>query len=202
MRLDDVLLMLRDALRRYHKTPKRLEIEPELLEEIEWFLTKYREHVNYNVERPNPKAPPNREKKDDSAFWGTSSAEAQHRRQYEGSFSFEEIYRRASEHMNQQKSQWEKANFYSYAEADAAQAERMWKAAFGPDDLKPKPKKERQKKPWPEVLGVRPTATRMEIMKAYRSLAMRFHPDRKPEGNSEKMQEINVAKDEALGDTV
>lgn len=52
-------------------------------------------------------------------------------------------------------------------------------------------------RPWYEVLGIRQTATKVEILKAYRSLAMRHHPDR-PGGNAAKMQEINVAKDEAM----
>lgn len=51
-------------------------------------------------------------------------------------------------------------------------------------------------KPWYEVLGLRPEATMPQRVKAYRSLAQKFHPD-KPGGSHEKMSELNQAKKEA-----
>lgn len=56
-----------------------------------------------------------------------------------------------------------------------------------------------------EVLGVKPTATRDEIMTAYRKLVRQYHPDYLQERGDElkqladrKMKEFNLAKEEAL----
>ena len=45
-----------------------------------------------------------------------------------------------------------------------------------------------------EVLGVNENASETEIKKAYRSLSLKYHPDRNSDGNSTtKFQEINAA---------
>jgi len=45
-----------------------------------------------------------------------------------------------------------------------------------------------------DILGVSKTASDIEIKKAYRSLSLKYHPDRNPDpGASEKIQEINSA---------
>lgn len=49
------------------------------------------------------------------------------------------------------------------------------------------------------ILGVKPGATNDEIVKAYRKLAMRYHPDRKPHGDTKKFQELQQAKRELIG---
>lgn len=52
------------------------------------------------------------------------------------------------------------------------------------------------KTPWHSVLGVRPEATREEIVAAHRRLATERHPDRG--GSHEMMADLNRARDEAL----
>ncbi len=53
------------------------------------------------------------------------------------------------------------------------------------------------RKAWHEVLEVAPDASREAIQAAYRRLAKLHHPDHG--GSTEKMAEINAARDEALG---
>ena len=52
-----------------------------------------------------------------------------------------------------------------------------------------------------EILGVNNDASDIEIKKAYRTLSLKYHPDRNPsEEATKKFQEINEAY-ETLGDT-
>ena len=55
-----------------------------------------------------------------------------------------------------------------------------------------KDKLEDHKDPY-EVLGVPRTATDAQIKKAFRSLALRYHPDKNPNAAPEKFNEINAA---------
>jgi len=51
-----------------------------------------------------------------------------------------------------------------------------------------------------EILGISPDATEADVKKAYRSLSLKYHPDRNPsEDAKEKIQKINEAY-ETLGD--
>lgn len=76
-----------------------------------------------------------------------------------------------------------------------------WGSTNFNEDRKEEPKNANPEegRPWPEVLGVRSTATKSEIEKAYRSLAMKYHPDRKPHGDTKKFQTINAAYRRAGG---
>lgn len=53
-----------------------------------------------------------------------------------------------------------------------------------------------------KTLGVSKTASKEEIKKAYKKLAMKYHPDRSKEANAEeKFKEVNEAKDILTDDT-
>ena len=59
-----------------------------------------------------------------------------------------------------------------------------------------------QKRDYYDVLGVAKSASKEEIKKAYRKLAMQYHPDRNP-GNKEaeaKFKEASEAADVLLSD--
>jgi hypothetical protein len=66
-----------------------------------------------------------------------------------------------------------------------------------PPAPKPQPGNKRR---WHEILSVPASATKDEIKKAHRKLAMQFHPDRYKEADGHaRMSEINTARDEGLG---
>lgn len=106
------------------------------------------------------------------------AADEMRRRQQES--MFEDLRRR--------QKKWEEEAFsYSYGGRSGGRQE-------GPK----RQEKESHKTDY-EVLGVRPGASKQEIMKAYRSLAMRYHPDRKPHGDTKKFQELEGAKRRLMG---
>lgn len=108
---------------------------------------------------------------------GTEGFEQYRRRQEE--------QRRAYENMRYENMRNSK---FSWGSADEPRKE---------EPKKPPPRSNARKRPWFEVLGVPPDSTRDTIVRAYRKLALKNHPDRG--GDHEKMSEINQAKDEALG---
>lgn len=130
----------------------------------------------------------------------------------QGSFTFEDLYNSAFRNSSFWSDQFGESATQQEARRRQTEEElrRFWKErpfGRGPytkynhytyeEASRPPPKQEKPKRPWYEVLGLRPGATKSQINNAYRSLAMRFHPDRKG-GSHEKMSEINVARNEGL----
>lgn len=68
-----------------------------------------------------------------------------------------------------------------------------WRAAFG--EAMSMPEAEEilgDDSPW-SVLGIKPGASDTEIKKAFRRLALKYHPDRKTTGNAEMFKKIKAA---------
>lgn len=110
--------------------------------------------------------------------------------------AFEEIFRR-----------WENSTFGSafrsssraYEEAfGSARQQRKQEETFNwGNNEKQRRAPPKRGKPWFEVLGIPPDSNRDTIMRAYRKLASKHHPDRAG-GSTTLMAEINKAKDEGL----
>lgn len=49
-----------------------------------------------------------------------------------------------------------------------------------------------------DILGINPGASKEEMKKRFRELALKYHPDKKPYGNSEKFIQIQTAYEELL----
>lgn len=141
----------------------------ELAEDILWFLQMLRRREGYDVERPHRYDDPRRERNYENPFSGTGASEEWIRQQQE----FHRHWKSAFEDMFQQKKPHEESFQWGTPQNRSS-----------------------RRRPWHEVLGVRPDATLAQRQKAYRSLAMQYHPDRKG-GSNEKMQELNQAKKEA-----
>lgn len=108
----------------------------------------------------------------------------------------EEARRRAEDVFRGFSKQWQES-FYS-SDFEELFRERSRKSREGEETYTwEEPTK--AKRPWTTVLGVDGGATRDEIMKAYRRLAQKLHPD-KAGGSKEAFQELQEAKRTALGE--
>ncbi len=171
MKLDTVRTELRAALERFHKglgSP----IDPDMIEDILWFLDLLRKTQGYDVERPVRK--PQRPQFDQAAFEEILRAQRD---------TWEDLFRYAqgdAKRSNQWKHEYDSSYFWGHSAKEEEPHE------------KPKQPDPPAKRPWHAVLGVRPDATIQQRQKAYRSLAMKYHPDRG--GSHEKMAELNAAK--------
>lgn len=56
-----------------------------------------------------------------------------------------------------------------------------------------------QKRHWSKVLGLHGNVGKADMIKAYHSLAKKYHPD-SPGGSAQKMKELNVARDEFMAE--
>lgn len=72
----------------------------------------------------------------------------------------------------------------------------MMNRAFAGFTALPRPSTPDRPKPWHEVLGCRPDATKDEIERAYRAAAKKAHPD--AGGNDDWMAAVNTARDEGM----
>lgn len=190
MKLDTVRDKLRLTLESFYKSQGPIGIDPSLIEDTLWFLDLLRKTQGYDVERPayrgrtaNEQAQAQEEilqeyirnywKKDSESAW----------RQGE---TFEEIMRRAEERMQKERHQYQRSNQYQRFNWGSSEEEKKKS-----DQPPPTP----GKRMWNEVLGVPLDAPRATRQKAYRKLAMKFHPDRG--GSHEKMAELTQAAREA-----
>lgn len=81
------------------------------------------------------------------------------------------------------------AGFKDWQEARSSYEKEQGEKIF---DEEAKPQK------WWQVLGLRPESTKSQITKAYRRLAQKYHPDKKPHGDTEMFKKINAAYKEGL----
>ncbi len=109
------------------------------------------------------------------------------RRAGAGSTTWDEIFGRKSRYQQEQDRKYDDA-FRQYRERQQGNSNRARPNQAG-------------KKPWYEVLGVPPSASKATIKAAWRKLAKQYHPD-KPENRTKEAEEmirqINIAKDEGL----
>jgi hypothetical protein len=190
MDLDTLLAAIRNALRMAERQGPdwrgriEMRIDIEALDHIEWHLSNHRRTVG-NTSRPPPRdTRENKAQQDRETAWeyqrkreqekARARAEERAKNEYrwDGNSAFYEEFREYS------RGDWEKI-------FDDAYKRSSHSYQYGKID-------EKKKRPWTEVLGIRPTATKAEATKAYRRLCMRWHPDR-PNGDHEKFVELQQA---------
>jgi hypothetical protein len=169
MKLDTLIDYLTNALSAYTKG-KSFPLNPDAVEDIIWFLRLLRKREGYNVERPVRAERARPQPEIDPAYFEELLRKAESWRDV-----FEEL---SSSHTEYWKNQY-----------------RQQRSAYEEAFQRPPPPQS-GKRPWYEVFGVSPNASRRQIQKAYRTLAMKYHPDREG-GSHEKMSELNEAKKDA-----
>lgn len=185
MNLDDLLELLRRTLHevdRKGRSNYEMRIDVSLIEQIEWHLSQYRTKVG------NTGYPPGRgTASEEERYWGDYS------RSKRGEAFNEDLWKTWEQYMRGASAG--RSNRYDF---------EWGPSPFGSESHKsnrshtPPPTPEEEPRAWTAILGVRSTATKPEITKAYRSLAMKYHPDRKG-GSNEKMAELNSAYRKAMG---
>lgn len=216
MNLVDLIAALRDTLRRVHESRDgadayEIHVDVRLIEEIEWHLS------NYQKTAGNPSRPAAdreyRDRKQD--YWEGGPYEQvdpirrdweQRRRRTAEEAEAKSRYARGEAERNARQQQ-AYAEEFARGFRESFRRSSTWEEVFGgfksgfegfdfggnqSRQERPRPQSTRA---WWEVLGVRQTCTWPEAQRAYRSAALKAHPDKG--GSKDKMQELNVAKDNA-----
>jgi hypothetical protein len=171
-----------------------MRMEIPLVEEIYWHLRQYYEKCG-NQGRPNKQQEQSRERyragwedvfgRTYSKGWWDDYGNAASREELR-----EELLRKTGEAQRKREETERRAK---------ETADRFWReqARYWESHFRQQQTRKDQRDPY-IILGVRRGATKPEIIKAYRSLAMRLHPDRKG-GSTEKFQDLQWAKQQLVG---
>lgn len=217
MNLVDIIAALRDTLRKVYASKEGMDayevhVDVRLIEEIEWHLSNYQKTAG-NPSRPAPDPFANRRKRDtweEELYEQADPIRREQRRRQKAEEEAEAWNRTAQEEAEKNyRQQQAYAEEFSRRFRESFRRSSTWEEVFGRGGFKsgfegfdfggnqsrqerPRPQSTRA---WWEVLGVRQTCTWPEAQRAYRSAALKAHPDKG--GSKDKMQELNVAKDNA-----